>query len=68
MSDEKYGDDKKKYNQKNHNEPQTVRFHGKDIEIKKFKQKMNHKPRILGIILINISIIIVLIIIILLII
>ena len=67
MSGEKTDDIENKYNQKKQNEPQTVRFHGKDIEIEKLKQKMNHKPRILGIILINISIIIVLIIIILLI-
>ena len=67
ISDDKSNDNENKNNQKRQNGPQTVRFHGKDIEIEKLKQKMNHKPRILGIILINISIIIVLIIIILLI-
>ncbi|TFG15108.1 MAG: hypothetical protein EU535_02300 [Promethearchaeota archaeon] len=66
VTSETIDDNENEYNQKKQNEPPTVRFHGKEIEIEKLKQKMNHKPRILGTILINISIIIVLIIIILL--
>ncbi len=58
--DEEYKKDKKINNK------ETIRWHGKDIEAAKLHKKMSHKPRILGTILINLTIVIVIIIIILL--
>jgi hypothetical protein len=57
--------EKEKKETKN-NQKQLIRWHGKDIEMEKLQKKMSHKPRILGTLLINLTIIIVIIIIILL--
>jgi len=51
--------------EKTNNTKETIRWHGKDITVEKLKKKMSHKPRILGTLLINLTIVIVLIIIIL---
>ncbi len=51
---------------KERNNTETLRWHGKDVEVEKLQKKIRHKPRILGTILINLSIIIVIIIVILL--
>jgi len=59
-------DEKEKKERKNNNK-ETIRWHGKDIKAAKLQKKMSHKPRILGTILVNLTIVIVIIIIILLI-
>ena len=57
-------EEKEKKKEKDNTEP--LRWHGKDVEVEKLQKKMGHKPRILGTILINLSIVIVIIIVILL--
>ena len=66
VSNKNSDSEKKNSNEQKCNEPQTVKFQGKNIEIEKLKRKVSNKPRILGTILINISIILVIIIILLL--
>ena len=60
-------EEKKQLNKQKHHDEELIRFRGRDIEIAKFGKKINHKPRLFGVVLINLSIIVALIIIILLI-
>ena len=63
---EEHEDEEDKKDKKINNK-ETIRFHGKDITVEKLQKKMSHKPRILGTIIINLTIVIVIIIVILLI-
>ena len=60
-------EEKKQLDKQKHHDEEFIRFRGKDIETAKFGKKINHKPRLFGVVLINLSIIVALIIIILLI-
>ena len=50
-------DDEKKKNSVPYQNKESVRFRGKDIDISKLIKKVSHKPRLLGPVLINLSII-----------
>lgn len=60
-------DEEEKKETNNNNNKEVIRWHGKDIKVEKLQKKMSYKPRILGTLLINLTIILVIIIIILLI-
>jgi len=49
-------DEEKKYTEQQQNN-ESVRFRGKNIKVAKLEKKVRHKPRLVGPILINLSII-----------
>ncbi|TFG25998.1 MAG: hypothetical protein EU532_10960 [Promethearchaeota archaeon] len=60
-------EEKEQLNKQMHHDEELIRFQGKNVKIAKFRKKIHHKPRLFGVVLINLSIIIGIIIIILLI-